>query len=226
MYTMGADVALSSESVSETAELAFANQLPEGGLAVSDRARLSLAGMDNRWTRVLSLCVLLSLTTLGCASSTTKRLGLPELQTVEHVDLKKYAGVWYEIANYPNRFQKGCFATTATYTLRDDGRVEVVNRCRKESPNGPEKTSKGQAKVVDATTNAKLKVSFFWPFWGDYWIIELDPDYRYAVVGHPDRDYLWILSRSPTMDEGTYEGIQRRLKDQGYDPGRLVRTLH
>lgn len=185
-----------------------------------------LPRLTRRLKTALSLCVLLSLTTLGCASSTTKRLGLPELKTVEHVDLGKYAGVWYEIARYPNSFQKGCVATTATYSLRDDGRVDVVNRCRKGSPTGPLKVAHGQAKVVDAATNAKLKVSFFWPFWGDYWVIELGPDYRYAVVGHPDRDYLWILSRSPSMDDATYQGIERRLKDQDYDPGRLIQTSH
>jgi apolipoprotein D and lipocalin family protein len=91
----------------------------------------------------------------------------------------------------------------ATYTIRGDGDIDVLNRCRKDSLDGKEKSALGRAKVVDRTTNAKLEVSFFRPFWGDYWIIDLDADYRYAVVGHPGREYLWILSRTPTMRDAT-----------------------
>ena len=147
------------------------------------------------------------------------------LETVPSVDLARYAGTWYEIASYPQRFQKGCTGTTATYTLRDDGKVEVLNRCARDSLNGRVTVAKGKAKVVDTRTHAKLKVSFFWPFWGDYWIIDLGRDYEYAVVGHPKRKYLWILSRTPVMDETVYDGILDRLRAQGYDTKRLVRTL-
>ncbi len=160
----------------------------------------------------------------GCATNTTARLHLPELQTVPRVDLGRYVGTWFEIASFPQRFQRGCTATTATYTLRDDGQIEVVNRCRKGSPDGPEKVAKGRARVVDPSTNAKLEVSFFWPFWGDYWIVDLGADYEYAVVGHPGRDYLWILSRTPTMDPELYASIVRRLQGQGYETDRLQKT--
>jgi apolipoprotein D and lipocalin family protein len=160
----------------------------------------------------------------GCATSTTDRLRLPPLRTVAHVDLARYLGTWYEIANFPNRFQRGCHATTATYTMRADGDIDVLNRCRKGSTDGEEASARGRARVVDRTTNAKLEVSFFRPFWGDYWILELADDYSYAVVGHPGRDYLWILSRSPTMAEATYQGIVARLQAQGYQTSRLVRT--
>ena len=135
----------------------------------------------------------------GCATSTTERLRLPPLEPVAHVDLSRYLGTWYEIASFPQSFQRGCTATTATYTLRDDGQIDVVNRCRKGSPDGPEKVAHGRARVVDRSSNAKLEVSFFRPFWGDYWIIDLGADYEYAVAGHPGRDYLWILSRTPTI---------------------------
>ena len=162
----------------------------------------------------------------GCAASSTERLRLPPLETVSHVDLARYVGTWYEIASFPQSFQRGCVATTATYTIRGDGDIDVLNRGRKDSLDGKEKAALGRAKVVDGTTNAKLEVSFFRPFWGDYWIIDLGADYEYAVVGHPGRDYLWILSRAPTMPEATYEGILARLKDQGYDTSRLKRTLH
>ncbi len=148
----------------------------------------------------------------------------PPLEVVDSVDLDRYLGRWYEIASYPAWFQKDCTATTADYSLRDDGLIKVVNSCRKSSLDGKLKQAKGRAKVVDTTTNAKLKVSFFWPFWGDYWIIDLDPDYQWAVVGEPNRKYLWILSRTPQMDEAVYDGIISRLQEKRYDPARLNRT--
>jgi apolipoprotein D and lipocalin family protein len=167
-----------------------------------------------------------SLVGFGCAATTTERLNLPPLRTVPYVDVERYVGTWYEIANYPQRFQQGCTATTATYTLREDGQIDVLNRCRKGSPDGPESSAKGRARVVDEATNAKLEVSFFRPFWGDYWIIDLGQDYDYAVVGHPSRDYLWILARQPTMSPELYQAILARLEEQGYELHRLVRTVH
>jgi apolipoprotein D and lipocalin family protein len=161
----------------------------------------------------------------GCGTSTTDRLRLPQLRTVGHVELGRYVGTWYEIAAFPQRFQQGCTATTATYTLRADGDIDVLNRCRKAALDGEEKSAVGRARVVDRSTNAKLEVSFFRPFRGDYWIVDLADDYTYAVVGHPGRDYLWILSRAPTMPEPTYQGIVERLQAQGYETSRLVRTL-
>lgn len=162
---------------------------------------------------------------LFCACSTTQKNAHQEaLAVVPSVDLKKYAGTWYEIARYPNRFQKDCYATSVTYTLRQDGAVDVVNRCRTGSINGKERSIHGKAWSVDPATNAKLKVRFFWPFRGDYWIIQLDENYRYAVVGHPQKKYLWILSRTPAMDAATYSGILQRLKEQGYDPAKLIRA--
>jgi apolipoprotein D and lipocalin family protein len=169
--------------------------------------------------------VVWALVATGCAGSTTERLRLPPLETVAHVDLSRYVGTWYEIASFPQSFQRGCTATTATYTPRPDGGIDVLNRCRQGSLDGKEKTALGRARVADGSTNAKLEVSFFRPFWGDYWIIDLAGDYAYAVVGHPGRDYLWILSRTPTMAEPTYQAIVARLQGQGYETSRLVRTL-
>lgn len=147
------------------------------------------------------------------------------LETVSSVDLDRYLGRWYEVASFPAWFQRGCTATTADYSLREDGLIKVVNSCRKGTPDGKHKQSVGRAKVVDEVTNAKLKVSFFGPFWGHYWIIDLDPDYRWAVVGVPNRRYLWILSREPQLEESVFQAIVSRLPDQGYDPMRLQRTL-
>jgi apolipoprotein D and lipocalin family protein len=115
------------------------------------------------------------LSAAGCARSTTERLHLPQLETVSHVDLRRYLGSWYEIASFPQRFQRGCTRSTATYALREDGELDVVN--------------------------------------------------SYAVVGHPSRDYLWTLSRTPTMNEATYQTIVARLQARGYETSRLVRTV-
>jgi apolipoprotein D and lipocalin family protein len=151
--------------------------------------------------------------------------GLPPLKVVTSVDLNRYTGTWYEISRYPNRFQEGCVGTTATYTIRKEGKIDVLNQCRKGALDGRISSVKGKARVVDNKTNAKLKVSFFWPFSGHYWIIDLGENYEYAVVGHPDRKYLWILSRSPKMDEKIYNLILKKLKLQFYDTSKLIRTL-
>jgi apolipoprotein D and lipocalin family protein len=144
------------------------------------------------------------------------------LQVVPQVDVKRYLGSWYEIARYPNRFQKGCVDSRADYRLRPDGDIRVLNTCRKDNPEGPVKSAEGRAWIVDKNTNAKLKVRFFWPFSGDYWIIDLGENYEYAVVGEPKRKYLWILSRRPAMDPESYQEILGRLKETGYDPGKLM----
>lgn len=162
---------------------------------------------------------------IGFALVAPSRAAEKELQTVASVDLDRYLGRWYEIASYPAWFQKNCTATTADYSLREDGRIKVVNSCRKGALDGKLKQAKGRAKLADPVSNAKLKVSFFGPFWGDYRIIDLDPEYQWAVVGVPSRKYLWILSRTPHMDDEVYEGIVSRMRDQGYDPERLNRTL-
>lgn len=112
------------------------------------------------------------------------------LETVKQVDLKQYAGRWYEIASYPQRFQQGCHCTTAEYTWHPKGYVVVENRCNRDSLQGKESYIRGKAFVEPGTGNAKLKVQFFWPFRGSYWIIDLADDYSYAVVGHPNREYL------------------------------------
>ncbi len=141
---------------------------------------------------------------------------------VEKVDLGRYMGTWHEIARFPNRFQRGCTCTTATYSLRTDGRVKVVNRCGTTA--GPAKQSEGWAKVVDPASNAKLRVTFFWPFFGDYWILALDPDYRQVLVGTPNRRYLWILAREPRLEEAAYQALVARAAALGFDVARLEKT--
>jgi len=173
---------------------------------------------------IATLLVITLATTLGCAITTTERLGLGPVKTVGHVELQRYLGTWYEIARFPQSFQEGCVASTATYTLRDDGLIDVLNRCRRETLDGEERSAEGLARVVDEETNAKLEVTFFLFFWGEYWIIDLAEDYGWAVVGHPSRDYLWILSRTPQMDAEVYAGILQRLDAQGYETEHLYVT--
>jgi len=140
--------------------------------------------------------------------------------TVAHVDLERYVGLWYEIAKIPNRFQRKCASgTTAEYTLREDGRITVVNRCVEED--GDTAEAEGIAKIEDIGSNAKLKVSFVsfigWrPFWGDYWVIGLDTGYQWAIVGTPDRKYGWVLARTPTLDESTMDEIFTIVEHNGY----------
>lgn len=147
---------------------------------------------------------------------------LPKLRTVKQVDLNKYVGLWYEIAKIPNSFQDHCaYGTTAEYKLLEDGRIEVINKCYEKD--GEADIADGIAEVVDTKTNAKLEVSFvsffgIRPFWGDYWIIGLDENYQWAVVGTPSRKYGWILSRTPVLPKETMQHLFALLKDQHYNP--------
>lgn len=148
----------------------------------------------------------------------------PAVPTVRHVDLTRYQGRWYEVARLPLRWEDKCAAdVTATYTLRPDAKVDVLNQCRKAD--GSMTSSHGWAKVVAADgSNARLKVTFFWPFFGDYWILDLDPEYRWALVGTPNRKNLWVLSRSPKLESGVLEGLLQRARDLGFVTSGMIYT--
>ena len=148
-----------------------------------------------------------------------------KMETVASVDLQKYSGIWYEIASYPTVFQKGCTNTSAEYLLTDKNYVKVINRCNKDSINGIAKSIEGKAFIVKNTNNTKLKVQFFWPFKGDYWIIGLADDYSWAVVSHPNRKYLWILARSKTINDETYKKIIQLIVVKGLNPEKLRKTI-
>jgi apolipoprotein D and lipocalin family protein len=167
--------------------------------------------------------VLLVILVMAVGACSTVRSNIKPLQVVPYVEIERYLGTWYNIARYPNWFQKDCFDSRADYRLRQDGDLKVLNTCYKGGPEGPLDAARGKAWVVDRQSNAKLKVSFFWPFSGNYWIIDLDEDYRYVVVGEPNRKYLWIMARRPFLDINTYNAILARLVEQGYDPEKLVR---
>ena len=175
---------------------------------------------------VLTVLALFIFTDFSSAQSTAK----PALSAVNGIDLSRYAGRWYEIGKYPNRFQKQCVAnTTANYTIKKNGRIEIRNECVKKD--GTTVKAVGEAKIGDKTNNAKLKVRFapgftsFLPFvWANYWVIDIAPDYSYSVIGEPGRDYFWILSRSPEMDTALYQTILRRAETMGFDPNRVEKT--
>lgn len=153
-----------------------------------------------------------------CASDARGEV-LPPVNTVAQVDLQRYLGRWYEIGSFPMYFQRKCIGdTTAEYSLREDGQIGVKNRCRTEEGFIE---ALGRAKVVPESGNARLKVTFFWPFYGDYWIIGLDESYRWAVVGNPDRKTLWILSRTPVLPEAELQRAKTRAVEQGFDLNQL-----
>ncbi len=160
---------------------------------------------------------ILSLLLISCSST-----NYPPLATVDNVDVQRYLGKWYEIANLPNSFQKGCSCSSAEYSLIDSTTIRVTNKCMKD---GELDDVNGKAFIVEGTGNAKLKVQFFWPFRGDYWIIDLDKEnYSYAVVGTPSRKYLWILSRTPKMEETLYNSLLEKCKVKGFDVSKVVKT--
>ena len=144
-------------------------------------------------------------------------------QPAKSVDLQRYLGVWFEIARYDQRFERSCAAgVTATYSLRADGSINVLNRCRRSD--GSTKEARGRAKTVDSTTNAKLKVSFFGPFYGDYWVLDHADDYSWSIVGEPSGRYLWILSRRSEPGEAAVEKLVGRAQKLGYDTEQLIYT--
>ena len=185
----------------------------------TSRRALDACKRGSNRTCVLSLLSLTIIVLSGCGAVN------PPLATVDKVDLGSYTGRWFEIARYPNSFEPGCVGVTADYALREDGRISVLNTCIEGNLNGDVRLIEGVARVVDSSTNAKLAVTFFAPFEGDYWILELGDDYEYAVVGDPSRTFLWILSREPVLDQDLYADILSRLPERGYDSERLELVL-
>lgn len=158
----------------------------------------------------------------GCSESPIRISNKP-LTTVPKIELNRYLGKWFEIASRPNRFQRGCVATKATYSLEADGKLSILNECLDKTLTGKARSAKGRAWPVDET-NSKLKVSFFWPFSGDYWILEVGDNYEYSVIGEPEGKYIWILSRQPKMEETLLQSILARLKSRGYSVEAILKT--
>lgn len=149
----------------------------------------------------------------------------PELSTVKQLDLPRYTGTWYEIARLPNSFEKGLICVTATYSIRPDGKIGVVNRGVPENDRAKVKSATAVGWIPDAAEPGRLLVRFFWPFSGDYWIMQLDgQDYAWALVGEPSRKYLWILSRERTLDKAIYAKLLDEAKRAGFDADKLYRV--
>lgn len=174
-------------------------------------------------------CLAAACLAAAAAAPVAAQVAAPE--PVPALDLARYAGTWHEIARYPNWFQRNCAAdVTATYTLRGDGTVGVLNACRKAD--GETISAAGVARRPDAArAPAKLEVRFapdwlaWLPLvWADYWVVDLAPDYAYALVGEPTREYFWILARAPRLDDATYARLLERARALGYDPARLVKS--
>ena len=153
-----------------------------------------------------------------------------DLNPIASLDVPRYMGTWFEISKYPNRFQKNCVSdTTAEYRLQPGGTVQVINRC--QEMNGELDEAVGEARQTGGATSPKLQVRFapswlsFLPFvWGDYWVVDLDEGYRLVAVSEPSREYLWVLSRTPTVSAGAYDALLGRLRSQGFNLERLERT--
>lgn len=173
-------------------------------------------------TRLLSLATLLVAGLALAACQPSGRDSAEPLQTVERVDLDRYLGRWFEIARFENSFERGCDGVTADYALRDDGLISVTNTCYQGGLDGERREASGRARIVDGSANAKLEVSFFGPFWGDYWVIGLDDDYQWALVSEPQGRFLWILSREPQIEGDALAARLAELEALGFDTSRLV----
>ena len=171
--------------------------------------------MKNFFKLLVSIFALLLFT--ACSSKN------PPLQTVEKVELNNYLGSWYEIARYEHFFEKDCKNVVANYSMMDEKTIKVINRCTKIQTN-EKKEATGRAYAIDGS-NSKLKVSFFRPFYGDYWVLMLDENYSYAVVGTPSREYLWILAREKTISEEVKNEILQKLPTLGFDTSKFIWTI-
>lgn len=171
------------------------------------------------------MALLVALLSSGAWQGARAQTAAP-VQSIAQVDLKLYSGTWYEIASFPAPFQPAdCTGTTATYTLNVDGSVKVWNQCYQPTAAGVDRLLRVEGRAVPANAgNSQLKVSFFGPFAGDYWVLDLDENYQTALVGTPDRRFLWILHREPRLDPATYARLLTLARQQGFDTQKLRQT--
>lgn len=177
----------------------------------------------NTWTIKITTCLTIIFCTvcqIAVASSVS-----PPLQPVLHTDLKRYAGLWFDIAHYPNRYQEGCQDSTVRFSLRDNGEIDVLNTCRNKQ-DGALHHADGHGWVVDTSSNARLKVSYFWPFRKEYVIIDQGTEYEYSVICTSDKKNLWIIARTPALSNDTFDKILNHLEKQGFSRDSLIRTEH
>jgi lipocalin len=170
--------------------------------------------------RTPKLIIIAAILAVSCTNEA--QMKTIDTRTVKNLDLDKYLGTWYEIARFPHTFEKGMVGVTATYSIRKDGKIRVVNQGYKGTLDGKLQTAEGKAKVPDPEDPARLKVSFFLFFYGDYFVLELDEDYQWAMIGSSSPNYFWILSRTPQMDQEVYRMLLENARERGYDLSKLI----
>ena len=169
----------------------------------------------------LFILLLFSLTFESCNAQNS----MIDKTVIEKLDINRYLGTWYEIARYDHSFERGMVGVTANYSMRNDGKIKVLNSGYKNSFDGTFSQAVGKAKIPDPIKNpAKLKVSFFWFFYGDYYVMDLDKNYQWALIGSSSDKYLWILSREPQMDKTLYLNLLNKLQKRGYDTSKLIKV--
>lgn len=159
---------------------------------------------------------------INCTKTNSQML---DKSTVKELDLNRYLGTWYEIARFPHSFEKNLVGVTATYSLREDGKIRVLNQGYKNTLNGNRSSAEGKAKIPDPLKPANLKVSFFWIFYAEYNVLELDENYQYAMIGSSSDKYFWILSRTPQMEPATYKMLLDKARKRGYNLEKLEKVL-
>jgi apolipoprotein D and lipocalin family protein len=157
----------------------------------------------------------------NCTRSNSQML---DKTTVKSLDLNRYLGTWYEIARFPHSFEKNLVGVTATYSLREDGKIKVINQGFKNTLEGERSEAVGKAKIPDPSEPGKLKVSFFWIFYADYFVLELDENYQYVMIGSSSPKYFWILSRTPQMAPEVYEMLLEKARKRGYNLEKLYKV--
>jgi len=174
--------------------------------------------------KYLALCLFIILVNTSLSSCKTKETMIDKT-VVKELDINKYLGTWYELARFDHSFEKGLVGVKANYSLHEDGKIKVVNSGFKETLNGKYSEAIGKAKIPNPLTEpAKLKVSFFWIFYGDYFVLELDEDYKWAIIGSSSDKYLWILSRTPQIDEKLYDQLLKKIEERGYSTEKLIKV--
>lgn len=168
------------------------------------------------------ILILSTFMVLSCAKTNSQMI---DKTTVKELDLNRYLGTWYEIARFPHSFEKGLVGVTATYSIRDDGKIKVLNQGYKNTLDGELSIAEGKAKIPNKAEPGKLKVSFFWIFYADYFVLELDENYQYAMIGSSSPKYFWILSRTPQMAPEVYEMLLEKARKRGYNLEKLVEVL-
>ena len=171
--------------------------------------------------KLLSVLIL-SVVLIFCSAKTNSQV--IDKTTVKELDLNRYMGTWYEIARFPHSFEKNLVGVTATYSLRNNGKIRVLNEGYKKRLNGKRSKAVGKAKIPDKNEPGKLKVSFFWNFYADYYVLELDENYQYAMIGSSGDKYFWILCRTPQMDTKTYEMLLEKARQRGYNLKKLIKV--